>query len=103
LLLKESALRGASRAAGGGKVVSVAIPSAIADAEACFNESIRIAQRQQAKSLELRAVVSLARHYQQQHKPEKALALLSPVYRSFNEGFDTIDLREANALLEELS
>jgi predicted ATPase len=103
LLLKESALRGASRAAGGGKVVSVAIPSAIADAEACFNESIRIAQRQQAKSLELRAVVSLARHYQQQEKPEKALALLSPVYRGFNEGFDTIDLREANALLEELS
>ena len=103
LLLKQSAHRGVSRAAAAGKVVSVAIHSTIADAEACFSESIRIARRQQAKSLELRAAVSLARHYQQQGKPKKAIGLLTPVYSSFTEGFDTIDMREAKAMLEELS
>jgi predicted ATPase len=71
-------------------------------AEGCFNEAIQIAKRQQAKSLELRAVVSLARHYQKQRNAKKALGLLAPVYRSFTEGFDTIDFREAKALFEEL-
>jgi predicted ATPase len=94
LLLKQSTHRGASRAAAEGKTVS--------DAEACFKESIQIAQRQKAKSLELRAAMSLARHYQQLGRAKKAVGLLAPVYRSFNEGFDTIDLREAKALLDKL-
>jgi Predicted ATPase len=94
LLLKLSTRRSASRAAAEGKTVS--------DAEACFKESIQIAQRQKAKSLELRAAMSLARHYQQLGKPKKAVGLLAPVYRSFNEGFDTLDLREAKSLLDEL-
>lgn len=94
LLLKQSTHRGASKAAAEGKTVS--------DAEACFKESIQIAQRQKAKSLELRTAMSLARYYQQLGKAKKAVGLLAPIYRSFNEGFDTVDLREAKALLDEL-
>jgi adenylate cyclase len=103
LLLKQSARRAASRAATVGRVVVDASGSAMAQAEDCFNEAIQIAQRQKAKSLELRAVVSLARHYREQGNPKKAGGLLAPVYRGFTEGFDTIDLREAKALLEELA
>ena len=87
----------------GGKVVEDSIPSAIADAEACFNESIQIAPRQKAQSLELRAAMSASRLYQKQGKRKKALGLLAPVYERFTEGFDTTDLREAKALLDELS
>jgi predicted ATPase len=102
VLLKQSARHGASRAATvGGPVIDTAA-SVIAQAEACFNEAIQGAQRQQAKSLELRSVVSLARHYQEQGNVKKALGLLAPVYRSFTEGFDTIDLLEAKALIEAL-
>jgi predicted ATPase len=73
-----------------------------AEAEACFLKAIEIARRQQAKSLELRATVSLARLWQQQGKKEEARQMLAEIYNWFTEGFDTKDLQEAKALLEEL-
>ena len=73
------------------------------EAEACFLKAIDIARKQQAKSWELRASTSLARLWQQQGKQTEAHKLLSDVYNWFTEGFDTKDLQEANALLEELS
>src|SRR5262245_48598775 len=60
------------------------------------------ARRQQARALELRAAVSLSRLWQQQGKRDAARALLADVYGWFTEGFDTVDLQEAKALLEEL-
>ena len=73
-----------------------------AAAEACFLKAIEIARRQQAKSLELRAVMSLARLWQRQGKQEEAHELLAEIYGWFTEGFGTKDLQEAEALLEEL-
>jgi predicted ATPase len=61
-----------------------------------------IARQRQTKSWELRAATSLARLWQQQGKCAKAHALLAPIYDWFTEGFDTTDLHEAKALLEEL-
>ena len=72
------------------------------EAEACFHKAIEIAQRQQAKSLELRAVMSLARLWQQQGKKDEARQILAEIYGWFTEGFDTTDLQEAKALLDEL-
>jgi adenylate cyclase len=72
------------------------------EAEACFLRALEIARQQQAKSLELRAVMSLARLWQQQGKKDKAHKLLSEIYGWFTEGFDTKDLQEAKALLAEL-
>jgi predicted ATPase len=63
------------------------------EAEACFLKAIEIAQRQQAKSLELRATMSLARLWQQQGKKAEAHQLLSDIYNWFTEGFDTKDLQ----------
>jgi predicted ATPase len=74
-----------------------------AQVEACFQQALAIARRQQAKSWELRAAVSLSRLWQQQGKRAEAHALLAPIYGWFTEGFDTADLQEAKALLEELS
>ena len=92
-----------SRAATGGKGKLNTEGSAAAEreAEACFHESIRIAQEQKAKSWELRATMSLARLYQDQGKRKRGRNLLAPVYASFTEGFDTLDLREAKALLDD--
>jgi predicted ATPase len=73
------------------------------EAEWCFLKAIDIAQKQQAKSLELRAATSLARLWQQQGKSAEAHDLLAPVYNWFTEGFDTKDLQEAHALLAELT
>ncbi len=73
------------------------------EAEEYFLKAIEIAQRQQAKSLELRAVMSLSRLWQQQGKKEEARQLLADIYGWFTEGFDTKDLQEAKVLLEELS
>jgi predicted ATPase len=73
-----------------------------AAAEACFQQALDVARRQQAKSLELRAAMSLSRLWQQQGKQAEAHALLAPVYGWFTEGFDTADLQEAKALLEDL-
>src|SRR5262249_30870740 len=72
------------------------------EAEACFQQALDVARRQQAKSLELRAAMSLARLWQQQGKRQEAYALLAPIYGWFTEGFDTADLQEAKVLLEEL-
>jgi class 3 adenylate cyclase/predicted ATPase len=71
-----------------------------AEAEACFQQALDVARRQEAKSLELRAAMSLARLWQQQGKRQEAHDLLAPVYHWFTEGFDTADLQEAKALLE---
>jgi predicted ATPase len=77
-------------------------PQAEAEAEACFHKAIDIARRQGAKSLELRAVMSLSRLWQQQGKKEEARQMLAEIYGWFTEGFDTKDLQEAKVLLEEL-
>jgi len=66
------------------------------------NTTVEIARRQQAKSLELRATISLARLWQQQDKKDEARELLAEIYTWFTEGFDTKDLQEAKALLTEL-
>jgi predicted ATPase len=68
-------------------------------AEACFHEALAIARRQQAKSLELRAAMSLSRLWQLQGKCAEAYDLLAPIYGWFTEGFDTADPQEAKALL----
>jgi predicted ATPase len=73
------------------------------EAEECFQNAIEIARKQQAKSLELRAVISLARLWKQQGKRKQARNLLAEVYGWFTEGFDTKDLQEAKELLAELS
>jgi predicted ATPase len=72
------------------------------EAASCFHQAISIAQRQQAKSWELRAATSLARLWQSQGKRQGAYDLLAPVYNWFTEGFDTADLKDAKALLDEL-
>jgi predicted ATPase/class 3 adenylate cyclase len=73
-----------------------------AEAETWLQRALDIARRQEAKSLELRAAMSLARLWQQQGKQAEARALLAPIYGWFTEGFDTADLQEARALLEQL-
>ena len=78
---------------------SAARPEEVAS---CFQRAMDVARRQQAKSLELRAAVSLARLWRQQSKEAAAYALLAPIYRWFAEGFDTADLMEAKTLLREL-
>jgi predicted ATPase len=73
------------------------------EAEICFQQAREIAVRQQAKSLELRAAVSLSRLWQRQGKRAEARQLLTEVYYWFTEGFDTVDLQDARVLLQELS
>jgi tetratricopeptide (TPR) repeat protein len=74
-----------------------------AKAEDCFRQAIELAQKQQAKSWELRATMSLARLWQKQGKKKEAHKKLTDIYGWFTEGFDTQDLKDAKALLEELS
>ena len=74
-----------------------------ADVESCFEQALATARGQSAKSFELRASISLARLRRDQGKHAEARALLAPVYGWFTEGFDTRDLKEAKALLDELS
>jgi predicted ATPase len=73
-----------------------------AEAETWLQRALDVARRQEAKSLELRAAMSLSRLWQQQGKQAEARTLLAPIYGWFTEGFDTADLQEARALLEEL-
>jgi predicted ATPase len=74
-----------------------------AKAEAYFDRALSVARLQQAKSLELRATMSMARLWRDQGKRTEACELLAPVYGWFTEGFDTLDVQEAKALLGELS
>jgi predicted ATPase len=74
-----------------------------AEAETWLQRALDVARHQEAKSLELRAAMSLSRLWQQQGKQAEARALLAPVYGWFTEGFDTADLQEAKALLEALT
>jgi predicted ATPase len=72
------------------------------EAEACFQQALTVAHRQQAKSWELRAAMSLSRLWQHQGKRAEAYEFLAPIYSWFTEGFDTADLQKAKALLEAL-
>ena len=72
-------------------------------AEKWFDRALAVARQQQAKSWELRAAMSMARLWRDQGKVQQARELLAPVYGWFTEGFDTRDLQEAKALLEQLS
>jgi predicted ATPase len=74
-----------------------------ATAEGYFERALAIARAQQAKSWELRAATSLARLWREEGKRQQARELLAPVYAWFSEGFDTLDLKQAKALLNELT
>jgi predicted ATPase len=75
----------------------------LAKAEAYFERALSVARQQQAKSWELRAAMSMARRWRDQGKRDEARELLAPVYGWFIEGFDTLDLKEAKNLHDELS
>ena len=72
-------------------------------AEEHFAHALAVARQQEAKSWELRASMSFARLWRSQGKSQQARELLAPVYGWFSEGFDTLDLKEAKALLDELA
>ncbi len=72
------------------------------EAHSCFERAIELARKQSAKSFELRATMSLARLLDQQGKRDEALSMLAEIYNWFTEGFDTADLKDAKALLDEL-
>jgi predicted ATPase len=86
----------------GGEVQLLLPEPNLARAETYFNWAITVARQQQAKSWELRAAMSMARLWRSQGKVQQARELLAPVYGWFTEGFDTRDLKEAKALLDEL-
>jgi predicted ATPase len=83
-------------------ISSLTLPVVLSSPEACFLKAIEISRKQQAKSLELRATMSLARLWQQQGKRTEAHSMLAEIYNWFTEGFDTKDLQEAKALLTAL-
>jgi predicted ATPase len=85
----------------GGEIALKSPTPDAAKAEAYFERALSVARKQQAKSWELRAAISMARLWRDQGKPQKARELLAPVYGWFTEGFDTLDLKEAKALLGE--
>ena len=80
-----------------------AAEGAYREAEACFRRALTLAPGQQAKSLELRAAMSLTRLYRKQDRQAEARPMLAACYDWFTEGFDTTDLQEAQALLEQVS
>jgi predicted ATPase len=86
-----------------GEIALMSSKQDAARAEASFERALAVARQQQAKSWELRAAMSMARLWRDQGKPQQARELLAPVYGWFTEGFDTLDLREAKALLGELA
>jgi predicted ATPase len=86
-----------------GELLLAQAPARAHEAETCFQQALDIARRQQAKSLELRAALSLGRLWQRQGKRTAAHALLTPIYGWFAEGYDTADLGEAAALLNALT
>jgi len=82
--------------------IALKSPECVTKAEAYFGHALAIARAQQAKSWELRAATSMARLWRDRGKRDEARDLLAPVYGWFTEGFDTLDLKEAKALLAEL-
>jgi predicted ATPase len=74
-----------------------------AEAAECFRQAIKVARKQSAKSWELRATMSLARLLAKQDRREEARTMLAEIYNWFTEGFDTLDLKEAKALIDELN
>jgi predicted ATPase len=86
-----------------GEIALLLPDSDLAKAEANFKHALSIARQQQSKSWELRAAMSMARLWRDQGKRNEARNLLAPVYGWFTEGFDTLDLKEAKALLDELA
>jgi predicted ATPase len=86
-----------------GELLLIQLPPAPAEAEASLHKALEVASSQSAKSWELRATTSLARLWQHQGKRAEARELLQPVYDWFTEGFDTQDLKDAKALLDELA
>jgi predicted ATPase len=86
-----------------GEIALKSLPPDLEKAERYFNRALAVARQQQAKSWELRAAMSLARMWRDQGKVQQARGLLAPVYGWFTEDFDTRDLKEAKALLEELT
>ncbi len=84
-------------------LLATAEPAAPASAEACYRRALEVARRQGARSLELRAAVSLSRLWQAADRHDEARELLAPIYEWFTEGLDHPELREAAALLDELS
>ena len=87
----------------GGEIAMTSPERDTAKAEMFFDRALEVARQQQARSWELRAATSLARLWRDQDKRAEARDLLAPIYGWFTEGFDTLDLKEAKALLDELS
>jgi tetratricopeptide (TPR) repeat protein len=85
-----------------GEAILISDPSATAEAETCFRKAIETASSQSAKWWELRATLSLARLLRDTNRREEARAMLSEIYNWFTEGFDTVDLKDAKSLLDEL-
>src|SRR5216683_2286635 len=102
LLLKRQAERSGAKQTGP-REASETNDSVVAEAQGCFEHAIEVAREQSAKSFELRATTSLARLLAEQRDRDKARTMLSEVYNWFTEGFDTADLKDAKALLDELS
>jgi predicted ATPase len=88
---------------GAGEIALMAPAPDVEKAEAHFERALSVARHQQAKPWELRAAMSMARLWRDQGKRQQAYDLLAPVYNWFSEGFDTLDLKEAKALLEQLT
>src|SRR5262249_18385233 len=86
----------------GGLLLRLSLPD-IPQASACFHQALAVARRQQAKALELRAVLSLSRLWQRQGQRDEARELLASIYGWFTEGLDTADLQEAEALRDALA
>ena len=86
-----------------GKIVLLSDEPDLGEAEAHFERALAVARQQQAKSFELRATMSMARLLHDQGKRDEARDLLTPIYGWFTEGFDTLDLKEAKALLDTLA
>ena len=86
-----------------GEIMLLAPERDAANAEAYFNRALTVARAREAKSWELRAAMSMARLWRDQDKSRQARELLAPVYGWFTEGFDTADLKDAKALLDELN
>jgi len=86
-----------------GELLAIKEPSNVAEVERCLRTAIEVARRQGARLYELRATVSLARLLKQQGKTVEARPMLREIYNWFTEGFDTADLKDAKALLDQLS